>query len=392
MKPLTTLQASWLQGRAADIEEITANCSAERMTVVTADPGAGITSLFLAGLVPALRQLGFIPVYYTGWQGRYFPTEFKEAIAQAVREQADESFYAEPELIFEMLDRVRLRTGRTVILLLDDFHDYLRAHVNSDVANSFDAEIAQVLSGREGRTVLGIHESALPQLERLRPHVPNLLSYRHLLPLLSAEAARAMVVTRAEAAGMTVEDEAVSLLLGAPRISTFAGCHPYYLSVALERCVGFETVLKSTCLRAATLKANGGVTVILNEFFDHTIEEMNAGHKDLFFRLCNILIPHGKPDVTVSEKRIMEYAGRMNRFVLTLMPQVTQKAILRPFDINGELHYELTREANSPLLRDWWERSEAKIVARKRAVFRITSISLAVGAIVLVYIIYLFAK
>lgn len=362
------------------------------MTVVTAAPGAGVTSLFRAGLVPELLRRNFIPVYYTGWQGRFFGTEFKEAIAQTVRELVDENFYAEAELLVEMLDRVRLRTGRTVVLLLDDFHDYLSAHTNSDFSDSFDAEISQALAGREGRTIVGIHESALPRLERLQPQVPGLLSYRHPLPLLSPEAGRTMLEQRAEAAGLTVEPEAAELLLQCPLISTLAGVQPYFLSLAAERVFSFEVRIKSRTVHAATIVANGGVPAILNEYFDGTIDEMNSSHKDLFFRLCNLLVTAEKVRVAVSEKELTEYSGKLNRFMITLLPQLIEKDILRPVDFNGVQYYEFRRAGMAPVIRDWWERTEAKIVARRRAVFRVTSISLAVGAIVLVYIIYLIAK
>jgi hypothetical protein len=53
------------------------------------------------------------------------------------------------------------------------------------------------------------------------------------------------------------------------------------------------------------------------------------------------------------------------------------------------LRYELARECLAPILRDWWERREAVIVARRRAAFRIRSLSVAAGAIILTYVIWL---
>jgi hypothetical protein len=53
------------------------------------------------------------------------------------------------------------------------------------------------------------------------------------------------------------------------------------------------------------------------------------------------------------------------------------------------VRYEISRECYAPILSDWWERREAEIVARRRATFRITSISVAVAAIVIVYVIWL---
>ena len=385
-----------LQGRSRDVERVLEDCVAERMTVVTAEPGTGLTSFLMAGLLPDLTRRGGIVFYWRDWQGRYFADTFREAIAAAVRDQADPDFFAEAESLKEMLARIRFRTGRGMVLLLDDFHEYLRCHRNSDLSDSFDAEISSVLAARDGCTVLGIHDESLADLERLRPHVPNLTSYRHPLHLLSTEEAKEMVRLRADAAGFEVEPGLYGPLLAGEPIAESAGFHPFYLSIAVDRLADAEKRLKSHLLRASTLALNKGAATLVLESFDGRIDELPSSQRELFFRWCNILIVEDKETglkkrAAITEKALTEYAGKLNRFALSALPRLTGENLLRQVDVGSTLRYEIARECFVPIIQYWWERREAAIIARGRAIFRVTSISLAVGSILLVYVVYLLA-
>lgn len=125
------------------------------------------------------------------------------------------------------------------------------------------------------------------------------------------------------------------------------------------------------------------------ESLDARISELDSTQIELLFRWCNILISPGKHRLSVTEKGLTEYAGRLNRFVPRLLELLTGSGVLRSVETPEAIRYELSRECFAPILRDWWERREASIVARKRAVFRITSISVALSAIVLMYIVWM---
>ena len=128
---------------------------------------------------------------------------------------------------------------------------------------------------------------------------------------------------------------------------------------------------------------------VVFESFDPVIQELGKTQADLFFRWCNILISPDKQRLSVTEKGLMEYAGRLNRYVPALLTHLMELNILRSVETPETLRYEIARECYAPILRDWWERRESAIVARRRAIFRITSISVAVGAIAIVYLMWL---
>jgi hypothetical protein len=396
LKALTQNDPALLCGRADVVREIVDNCRAERLTVVTAEPGMGITSLLQAGAVPALRRRGFIVAVFSDWQGRFFATALREAIAEAVREQADDSFFAQGEPVDELLQRIRAVTGKSAVILLDQFEDYVRCHSNTVISDNFDAELAHAVATRKGMFVIGLQEYALPAFERLGQHIPNLLGFQIRLPPLSVEAAREAVLSEARGVGLEVEPAVLDALTSAPVTvvpakspSDEKKVHPFFLKVATGVLIDAEARLKSPVMRAATIEARDGVDRVVLESLDGAIAELGSTQVDLLFRWCTILISSERHRLAVTEKGLNDYAGKWSRFAPRLLELLTGSGILRSIETPDAIRYEISRDCFAPILRDWWERREAVIVARRRAVFRVTSISVALSAIVLMYVIWL---
>jgi len=395
LKALTQNDPALLCGRADVVREIVDNCRAERLTVVTAEGGMGVTSLLQAGAVPALRRRGFIVAVFNDWQGRFFATSLREGVANAVREQADEHFLAQGEPLDELLQRIRAATGKSAVVLLDQFEDYLRCHSNTVISDNFDAELAHAVATRKGMFVIGLQEYAIPAFERLGQHIPNLLGFQIRLQPLSVEAAKEAVLSEARAADLEVEPAALDALMSAPvtvvpsrTASEENRVHPFFLKVATGVLLDAEARLKSPVMRAVTIEAQGGVDRVVLESLDGAIAELGFTEVDLLFRWCNILISPEKHRLSVTEKGLNDYAGKWNRFAPRLLELLTGSGVLRSLETPEAIRYEISRDCFAPILRDWWERREAVIVARRRAVFRVTSISVAVSSIVLIYVIW----
>jgi hypothetical protein len=398
LKSLTQDDAALLCGREDVVRQIVDNCQVERFTVITSEPGLGVTSLLHAGLAPALRKEGFIVAVFSDWQGRFFVANLKEAVANAVREQADPLFFAQGEALDYLLKTIGARTGRPIALLLDQFEDYVRCHQNSPVAEAFDAELAHAVATRKGVVVVGMQDHAICEFERLGQVIPNLLGFRVVLQPLSAADARKAVISEARSIDLEVEPEALTALTTASMVLYPAAAtpgteepiiHPFYLKLASGILLDGEARVKSTHVRMATIEARGGVDAVVMSAFDAQIAELGSTQLDLLFRWCNILISADKHRLAVTEKGLTEYAGRLNRFVPRLLEHLTGVGMLRPVEAGETIRYEISRECYVPILRDWWERHESAIAARRRAIFRITSISVAVSAIVLAYVVWL---
>jgi hypothetical protein len=396
LTPLSTQDEDLLCGRAAEVQTIVDNCLASRLTVVTSPPGLGASSLLRAGAEPALRRAGFITVVYSDWQGRSIATRFRDAIVRAVHEQADGSFAAVPELLLELLARAQAKTGRPVAILLDQFEDYVRCHTGTDASNDFDAELANAISTRTGRFVIGLQTPSVKALERLVQYVPNLMGYTINLPPITAEAARELIHKLAARATIEVEPEAVDLLVTAPTVVVAgsgdhaAGVHPLFVTLGAERLFEAEFNLKSKVARASTLLANNGAERLILESLDAPIFELGKEQSELLLRWGPLLVSQDCCRLPAAEKVLVGHAGKRSRFALTLLPLLIKSGLMRTITTPAGVSYELARESTSVVFHDWWVRSEAAVVARQRAQFRVRSISIAVGAILSAYLIYLF--
>jgi hypothetical protein len=383
-----------LYGRADVVRQIVDNCRAERLTVLTSEPGMGVTSTLQAGAAPALRRRGFIVAVFSDWQGNSFAAGLREAIANAVRAEADPLFTANNEPLEELLEIVRARTGSRAVVLLDQFEDYLRCHLNTVLSDGFDREIAHAVSMRKGVFVIGLQDYAIPAFERLGQHIANLLGFQIVLPPLTVEAAREAVLAEARSVDLEVEPAALDALVTAPAVvpeddvSDVKRVHPFFLKVATWKLIDAETRLKSPLLRAATIEDLGGVDRMVLELLDTPVSALESGQVDLLFRWCTILISQEKQRLAVTKKGLIDYAGKYKRFAPKLLELLTESGVLRSVKTQETTRYEISRECFTPILRDWWERREAVIVVRRRAAFRFRSVFVAISAIVLMYAIW----
>lgn len=377
-------------GRADFVREIVDNCRAERFTVLTSEPGMGVSSLLHAGVAPALLREGFIVARFSDWPDKSFALNLKETIAEAVRDEIDPLFYPRNESLDDLLNHIRARTHTPIAILLDHFDDYIRCNVNTVASDLFDAELAHAVSSRSGVFVIGLQEHAVPALERLSQHIPNLLGFQVRLQPLGIEAAKEAVLSEASGRGFDVEPAAMDNLLASHVVVPEANkVNPFFLKVATGILLDAETLLQSKSLRASTIEAHGGVERIVMESLDGQIAELSGTQRDLLFRWCAILISPEQHRLSVTSKGLTDYAGKLNRFVPPLLQRLMETGLLRSIETSGTLRYEISRECLVPILRDWWERREAVIVARRRAAFRIRSISVAVSALILTYVIWL---
>jgi hypothetical protein len=380
-----------LCGRDGEIRRIVEDCRRDRLVVVIAEPGLGATSLLKAGVAPALRADGFITVVLGDWQGPSFAANLKEAVAEAVRTQIDDRFSAQPETLSEMLYRIIQQTGSRAALLLDRFEEYLGAHSGTDLAEFFDAELADAISRHHGVFAIAIDQLALPSLERFSQMIPNLFGYNVTLSSLSSEAAGEVVARMAEERGLSFEPEVARALTAAPAAAFNGGVHPYFLTCGAARLLDAEIRLNSRVARMSTLDSLGGADRLIMESLDARIGELNKAHSELFFRWCGILISPESRALAVTEKALTECSGKLHRSVPALLPILIEMGLIRTFEISGTPRYELGHRCMAPIVRDWRLRREIATAAREKRKLRIQAMSVgAVSVVVMIYAVWLF--
>ena len=122
------------------------------------------------------------------------------------------------------------------------------------------------------------------------------------------------------------------------------GAHPFYLKLATDELLEAEARVKSQVLALTTIEFRGGVDRVVFESFDPAIHELGKTQADLFFRWCTILISPAKQRLSLTEKGLLDYAGRLNRFVPALLTRLMEMKILRTVETPEAVRYEISRE------------------------------------------------
>ena len=391
MTPLTHQDEHLLRGRAKEIPVVLDNCAAGRVTVVSGPPCIGVTSFLEAGARPALERENCIVVSFQEWPGRSFANNLREKVAAAVRQNLNADFPFDGDDLETILHRGCHQTGRRIVLILDQFEDYIRCHAGTDEGEVFDTELAKTVPLMGAAPLLfGLQDHAIDAFRRYQQLIPNLFGGWIRLGPLSREDAATWMRLEAERRSLIPEPAAVEALVSAPAASVGEGVHPYLFAAGLNRLIEAEIRTRSGAVRASAIQDYGGPDNLILESLDQSLGELSTTHSELFFRWCNILIGPDGRRMSATEQALTEYAGKLNRFVLTLLPQAVSRGLLRGLAVRDSIRYEIARDSMVPMLRHWWKQREAFFLARSRARFRTRSITLAVVTMVVLCVAWLF--
>ncbi len=185
------------------------------------------------------------------------------------------------------------------------------------------------------------------------------------------------------------EPTAVDALVTAPTAAFEDGVHPFYLMLGVDRLLAAGREKKWTTVTSGMIQTFGGADRLILESLDPVLSTLTATQTDLLFLWFPLLLSESSQRLAVTAEGLRDYSGKLNRFALNLIPALTRLGILRAIEIGDTARYEIARDSLTPLARDWRTRRGAMLIARRRARFRVGSVSLAVGSIVALYLIWL---
>ena len=98
------------------------------------------------------------------------------------------------------------------------------------------------------------------------------------------------------------------------------GLHPWLLSRGVQQMLQAATARKPATATAAAMEALGGADRLILDCLDGELEKLNLSHKELLFLWCGVLISPDGYRHSVTEKALIDYAGKLNRFITTRVP------------------------------------------------------------------------
>ncbi|PWU01930.1 MAG: hypothetical protein C5B51_21830, partial [Terriglobia bacterium] len=178
LQPYTEAQRDYFFGRDGSKRVIAANLLTTRLTVLYGPSGAGKSSLLRAGVAPVLREhRRTAVVVFSNWSSPGFVDELKNECAGLLENPSSPALLQLP--LDDLLDRIASERNGRVLLILDQFEEYLLYHGESEGAG-FEAELARSVNREDvdANVLFALREDWLSKLDRFSKRIPVLLRNR----------------------------------------------------------------------------------------------------------------------------------------------------------------------------------------------------------------------
>ena len=389
LQPFQESDQDFFKGRERDQRIIVANLLSASLTVLYGSAGAGKSSLLLAGVVPQLRRdRPRTPVVvFRDWVGDGFQRALSRACIEETwtRHMPQQPKPSETLPLDEILRACALAARGTVLVLLDQFEEYLLYHPKSADPESFEAQLARAVNRDDADVgfLISVRETSLSQLDRFRERIPNLLGNTLRLQHLDEKGARAAigqpvleVWNEKYSAGqpVTIEDELVDEVVRQVQVGLSLGSHggrgvahgeervieAPFLQLVMTRLWAEESKHVLRTLRAATLQRLGGAKAIVRAHLEDVMVRLDAEGKAVCASFFDRLVTPTGSTVSCNAEDLVRWAGSHARQVPATLQLLSESRILRTVEAEPgkteETRYEIFHDVLAPAILDWQKR------------------------------------
>lgn len=324
--------ADFFFGREREVDLISANLMASRLTILYGPSGVGKSSVLRAGVLRHLTERArretahgqipdFVPAIYSSWKQDPM-TGLTRVVMAALEKTAPEAAEASTPAtsLDEALERWADASTADLLLLLDQFEELFLYHDHQNGgATPFDEQLAAAVTRTDLQVnvLLSLREDALAKLDRYKRRIPRLFqNYLRMEPLRGDQAREAIVgpVERYNAAvdpskRVNVEPVLVDAVLaavgpgqaltdtqGAGVVASDSGgqaddaIETSHLQLVMTRLWSKEHGEDSLTLRSSTLVDLGGAVTIVRNHFDEVMARFDPSEQDLAAAVLNHLV------------------------------------------------------------------------------------------------------
>jgi WD40 repeat protein len=398
-------------GRDRERRLIGATLLASRFTVIYGASGVGKSSLLRAGVVHDLRERAladlaergpqserrgprFIPLVFSDWRDDPIPA--LDAAIRAAAEPLVHGSLPEPFVgrkLDELVQSWNDATGATLVVVLDQFEEYLLSHgVERDEAeDSFGSGLVRAVTRRDLNVRFGIsiRDDAVAKLNRYEGRIPRLLDmmiFVEHLDAASAEIAIRRPIDRYNdelGPGETpfrIEDELVATVLEQTQIrdpsrnGDGAGprrIEPAFLQLVMERLWNEETASGSRVLRLATLERLHGTDEIVHAHLTDAVEALTPEQQDVAAKIFqDLVLPSRQKIPQLPSDLVQMNPGLDEEGVRSVLEQLAKRRIVKAVDPppgTSESRYEIFHDKLADPILEWRAGYEAAREAEEHA-------------------------
>ncbi len=390
LRPYSEEDAPRFFGREKERKTIAANLRASRLTVFYGASGVGKSSVLHAGVVPDIKKLslqnpaepgrpGLIVVYCNSWGEN--PVDHLLSCVEECTEQYLKSAQQLPapspkrksapgkDRLLRVLQAQSKGANATLLIILDQFEEYLVYHPRVGGDDTFDAQFPPVLNEPNlwANFLISIREESLAKLDRFEERIPDLLGNRLRMDYLGCDSARAAIEEpvkwyndqpHSDGKKAEIEQGLVDAVLEQVKIGKLeTRIETSLLQLVMTRLwEREEEIAKSHMLRLGTLTGLGGAKQIVREYLDKTMGTLSVSGQDSAAKIFHYLVtPHGAK-IAQSPRDLAVYAKLSETDLQPLLVTLANARILRPLASLGNQEsesYQIFHDVLAPAVLDW---------------------------------------
>jgi hypothetical protein len=255
-RPLRDKDQALLCGRDGDRRAFREEVDTHRLVLLTGASGVGKTSLLRAGLVPSLRDSGYLVAVCRNWTGSAQETDSLAFLARMVSRELEQQNVPGLPRDASLFWHLEQRLGERTVLVLDQFEELIRD------ARDFKDDLYEVLSDINHRTsikvVVSFRSEYLHELRALESRARPFTISHYFLEEVDPVYARDLVEAGNSPTRVAIDKEAVEEVVNGwtqavTQRSTTAGgrervglLHLQALLYALDHAAGHGTITPAT--------------------------------------------------------------------------------------------------------------------------------------------------
>ncbi len=336
-------------GRDRDIAAVVSLITRGRTSILYGRSGLGKTSLLLAGVVPVLKERGFVPVYV-----RTLESPVNDFLA-AVRVSNKERGGGDQRDLDSILKR--LTAAAAVVIFFDQFEEFfIRFKDKKDERRVFIDTIVQLVENNDldVRIVFSLREDYLAALDDFREALPDLFSNSYRLQGLTAFGARQAILQPLLTAGVDYDRKIIAAIVD--ELEQFSYDPPLLqiLCAELYR-IAWERSGGHPSLGMEDFERVGGVLGIFHRYLDR-LRATLPKHLTLVAKVvldALITREHTKQAVIAKTLTELDFVASLGEVDEVLGYLVASRLGRR--DQRGDVWYELAHERLVEIIREWLE-------------------------------------
>jgi conflict system STAND superfamily ATPase/FHA domain-containing protein len=386
LRPYTERDRAYFFGRERDTRVIASNLHAAPVTVLYGASGVGKSSVLMAGVLPHLRSARrTAAVLLRDWQSHGFVQELKARCLEAVGEATGRQLAVETvQPLDAFLQVLGDALGGTIVVILDQFEEYLLYHPTDQEGQAFDVELARAINRDDVdcNVLISLREDGLAGLDRFRARIPNLLSNMlrlNHMDLASAETAIRRPVEiynekdRGEASPVTIEDDLVQAVLadvrtGQVKLSDRHGSGQVhadadsdrietpFLQLVLERLWQADVQAGPRKMRLETYRRLGGAQTIVSSHLGDVMHRLNGREQAMCAAFFDRLVTPSGTKIAYSVSDLAQFARGNEREVAAILDRLTDARILRTVEAragDAARRVEIFHDVMAPAVLQW---------------------------------------